>query len=77
VLIGRRREPLELVARQTGGLILDGDAACPDTWDRFIAQIRQHFARLNVFVACAGGHRLCSATQTSPQRPLLNMRYSV
>ena len=33
VLIGRRREPLEQVARDTGGLILVGDAACPTTWD--------------------------------------------
>ena len=28
VLVGRRREPLEQVARETGGLILVGDAAC-------------------------------------------------
>ncbi|MBT2375453.1 SDR family NAD(P)-dependent oxidoreductase [Pseudomonas fluorescens] len=66
VLIGRRREPLEQVADETGGLILVGDAACPDTWDGFITQIRQRYGRLDVLLACAGGHWLGSATQTSP-----------
>ena len=65
VLIGRRRVPLEQVAQDTGGLILVGDAACPDTWDGFIQQIRTHFGRLDVLLACAGGHGLGSATQTS------------
>ncbi|SDT33432.1 NAD(P)-dependent dehydrogenase, short-chain alcohol dehydrogenase family [Pseudomonas asplenii] len=66
VLIGRRREPLEQVAQQTGGLILVGDAACPETWEDFIAQIRARYGRLDVLLACAGGHGLGSATQTSP-----------
>ena len=66
VLIGRRREPLEQVARETGGLILVGDAACPTTWDDFIRQIHAHAGRLDVLLACAGGHGLGSATQTSP-----------
>lgn len=67
VLIGRRREPLEQVARETGGLILVGDAACPDTWDGFVTQIRERYGRLDVLLACAGGHGMGSATQTSPQ----------
>ena len=66
VLIGRRREPLEQVAEETGGLVLVGDAACPDTWEGFVAQIRQRYGRLDVLLACAGGHGLGSATQTSP-----------
>ncbi|NCE86231.1 SDR family oxidoreductase [Pseudomonas sp. Q1] len=66
VLVGRRREPLEQVARETGGLILVGDAACPDTWDGFIRQIHEHYGRLDVLLACAGGHGLGSATQTRP-----------
>ena len=66
VLVGRRREPLEQVARETGGLILVGDAACPDTWEGFVAQIRERFGRLDVLLACAGGHGLGSATQTRP-----------
>ncbi|XVO85538.1 SDR family NAD(P)-dependent oxidoreductase [Pseudomonas palleroniana] len=66
VLVGRRREPLEQVARETGGLILVGDAACPDTWDGFVQQIREQYGRLDVLLACAGGHGLGSATQTRP-----------
>jgi NAD(P)-dependent dehydrogenase (short-subunit alcohol dehydrogenase family) len=67
VLIGRRREPLEQIARETGGLVLVGDAACPDTWAGFVAQIRQRYGRLDVLLACAGGLGLGSATDTSPQ----------
>jgi NAD(P)-dependent dehydrogenase (short-subunit alcohol dehydrogenase family) len=67
VLIGRRREPLEQVARETGGLVLVGDAACPDTWAGFVEQIRQRFGRIDVLLACAGGHGMGSATNTSPQ----------
>lgn len=66
VLIGRRREPLEQVAADTGGLILVGDAACPVTWEGFITQIRQRYGRLDVLLACAGGHGVGSATQTPP-----------
>jgi NAD(P)-dependent dehydrogenase (short-subunit alcohol dehydrogenase family) len=67
VLIGRRREPLEQVAGETGGLVLVGDAACPDTWAGFVEQIRQRFGRIDVLLACAGGHGVGSATDTSPQ----------
>ncbi|UZE20619.1 SDR family oxidoreductase [Pseudomonas sp. B21-054] len=67
VLIGRRREPLEQLAQEIGGLVLAGDAACPATWDGFVAQIRQRFGRIDVLLACAGGMGLGSATETSPQ----------
>ncbi|ROM73021.1 3-oxoacyl-ACP reductase [Pseudomonas brassicacearum] len=67
VLIGRRREPLEQLAREIGGLVLAGDAACPTTWDGFVAQIRERFGRIDVLLACAGGMGLGSSTETSPQ----------
>ncbi|WP_339529957.1 SDR family oxidoreductase [Pseudomonas mucidolens] len=67
VLIGRRREYLEQVAGETGGLVLVGDAACPDTWEGFVTQISERYGRLDVLLACAGGHGVGSATQTSPQ----------
>ncbi|WP_047229915.1 SDR family NAD(P)-dependent oxidoreductase [Pseudomonas brassicacearum] len=67
VLIGRRREPLAQLAEEIGGLLLVGDAACPTTWDGFVAQIRERYGRLDVLLACAGGMGLGSATQTSPQ----------
>ncbi|AZF06246.1 SDR family NAD(P)-dependent oxidoreductase [Pseudomonas sp. R5-89-07] len=66
VLVGRRREPLEQVARDTGGLVLVGDAACPATWDGFIQEVRKQHGGLDVLLACAGGHGLGSATHTSP-----------
>src|SRR3546814_9035953 len=55
VLIGRRREPLVQLAEEIGGLVLVGDAACPTTWDGFVAQIRERYGRLDVLLACAGG----------------------
>ncbi|AHL33903.1 3-oxoacyl-ACP reductase [Pseudomonas brassicacearum] len=66
VLIGRRRDPLEQLAQEIGGLVLAGDAACPATWDGFVAQIRERFGRIDVLLACAGGMGLGSATETSP-----------
>ncbi|WNW11199.1 SDR family oxidoreductase [Pseudomonas sp. DTU_2021_1001937_2_SI_NGA_ILE_001] len=66
VLVGRRREALQQVAEQTGGLVLAGDAACPQTWNGFIEQVREHCGGLDALLACAGGHGLGSATQTSP-----------
>lgn len=67
VLVGRRREPLERVAAETGGLVLVGDAACAKTWAGFIEQIRQRFGGLDALLACAGGHGLGSATDTSSE----------
>ncbi len=66
VLIGRRREPLEALAEDIGGLVLVGDAACPNTWDGFVEQIRTRYGRLDVLLACAGGLGMGSATETPP-----------
>jgi len=63
VLIGRRREPLEHVAADTGGLVLAGDAADPNIWGGFIHQIEQHFGTIDALIACAGGHGLGSVTE--------------
>ncbi len=65
VLIGRRREPLERVAAETGGLVLVGDAASSSAWAGFIERIRERFGGIDALLACAGGHGLGSATQTS------------
>ena len=67
VLIGRRREPLEQLAQEIGGLVLVGDAACAATWAGFVAQIHERFGRIDVLLACAGGMGSGSATETSPQ----------
>jgi len=65
VLIGRRREPLEQVAADTGGLVLSGDAADPIVWQGFISQIKQQFGAIDALIASAGGHGLGSVTEIS------------
>ncbi|MBB1609248.1 MULTISPECIES: SDR family NAD(P)-dependent oxidoreductase [unclassified Pseudomonas] len=67
VLIGRRREALEQVAAQCGGLVLAGDAADGETWQGFIQRIEAAFGGIDVLVACAGGHGLGAAGETSDQ----------
>ncbi|MFZ6045527.1 SDR family NAD(P)-dependent oxidoreductase [Pseudomonas sp. CR3202] len=65
VLVGRRREALEQVASESGGLVLAGDAASSADWDRFIPAIIGRFGGLDGVIANAGGHGLGSATETS------------
>ncbi|UXY55609.1 SDR family NAD(P)-dependent oxidoreductase [Pseudomonas tohonis] len=65
VLIGRRREPLERVAAETGGLLLVGDAASSADWAGFVTATRERFGGIDALLACAGGHGLGSATDTS------------
>lgn len=67
VLIGRRREALEQVAAQCGGLVLAGDAADGETWQGFVQRIEAAFGGIDVLVACAGGHGLGAAGETSDQ----------
>jgi len=64
-LIGRRREPLERVARETGGLALDGDAASAADWQRFIAAIKADGGAVDALIACAGGFGMGTATETN------------
>jgi len=65
VLVGIQREPLQDVAADVGGLVLAGDAADPEVWQDFIAQIRQLFGGADALIACAGGHGLGSVTEIS------------
>lgn len=67
VLVGRRRQPLERVAAQTGGLVLVGDAASAEAWSGFVEQIRSRFGSLDALLACAGGHGLGTATESSEE----------
>ncbi|HZX17808.1 MAG TPA: SDR family oxidoreductase [Pseudomonas sp.] len=67
VLIGRRRQPLERVAALTGGLVLVGDAASSAIWSGFVDEIRARFGGIDALLACAGGHGLGSATETSDE----------
>jgi NAD(P)-dependent dehydrogenase (short-subunit alcohol dehydrogenase family) len=64
VLIGRRRDPLERVAAQTGGLALDGDAASATDWACFVEQIKAGGNGIDALIACAGGFGMGTATDT-------------
>ena len=64
VLVGRRRELLEQVAGETGGLVLAGDAANSADWAHFIPAIVERFGGLDGVVANAGGLGLGCATET-------------
>ncbi|HUE94790.1 SDR family oxidoreductase [Pseudomonas sp.] len=67
VLIGRRRQPLEQVAAQTGGLVLVGDAASSASWSDFIDEIRARFGGIDALLACAGGLGQGAITETSDE----------
>ena len=56
VLMGRRREPLEAVTRDIGGLALQGDAADPKAVRAALAEVHKKFGPVDVLVANAGGH---------------------
>lgn len=64
VLMGRRVEPLEEVAAQTGGLAVAGDAADAADVRRVLAAARARFGGVDVLIANAGGHGLGSALET-------------
>jgi len=57
-LIGRRRDALERVAVDTGGLVLAGDAADPAVWHAWMADISKHLGPIDALIASAGGHGL-------------------
>lgn len=58
VLMGRRRDPLEDIASQTGALIVQADAADVSGVRAALTGIRDRFGGLDVLVANAGGHGL-------------------
>ncbi|MDF3931354.1 SDR family NAD(P)-dependent oxidoreductase [Pseudomonas citronellolis] len=67
VLIGRRRAALEAVAAQCGGLALAGDAADGEAWKGLLASIEDAHGGIDALIACAGGHGLGAAAETSDQ----------
>lgn len=56
VLAGRRREPLEAVAAETGGLIVQADAADGAAVARALDEVHKKFGLVDILVANAGGH---------------------
>lgn len=55
-LMGRRREPLEAVAKEIGGLVVQGDAADTQSVDAALSEVHGTCGPVDVFVANAGGH---------------------
>jgi meso-butanediol dehydrogenase / (S,S)-butanediol dehydrogenase / diacetyl reductase len=54
LVMGRRREPIEEVAREVGGVAVPGDAADPANVEGVVATALDRFGHLDVVVANAG-----------------------
>lgn len=55
-LVGRRLEPLQQIATETGGLAIAADAADGEAMTRAIAQTKERFGAVDILIANAGGH---------------------
>lgn len=74
VVLGRRRDPLEKVAAETGAHVIACDASVRDDAETAIAEIIGKFGRLDVVVANAGGHGLSSVVDTGDDEWELALR---
>lgn len=63
-VLGRRKEPLEQVAGETGGLAIVADASCTEDMRAAIAFIVERFGGLDALIANAGGHGIGAALET-------------
>jgi NAD(P)-dependent dehydrogenase (short-subunit alcohol dehydrogenase family) len=64
VLVGRRTGPLGEVVRSVGGLALAADATDTGEMRNVVAEVLQNYGRIDILIACAGGHGLGAATDT-------------
>ena len=64
VVMGRRRELLEPIAEEIGGLAVGGDAAVAEEARRAVDAAVERFGGLDIAVANAGGHGIGSTLQT-------------
>jgi meso-butanediol dehydrogenase/(S,S)-butanediol dehydrogenase/diacetyl reductase len=64
-VMGRRAEPLQRVAAQTGGLAVPGDVADPTDCARAVSTVVDAAGRLDVLVSCAGIEREGTVTSMS------------
>ncbi|UOX91785.1 SDR family oxidoreductase [Amycolatopsis sp. FBCC-B4732] len=74
VVLGRRREPLEKVAAETGAHVIACDASVREDAESAIAEIVGKYGRLDVVVANAGGHGLSSVVDTGDEEWELALR---
>lgn len=77
VLMGRRPEPLNEVARPLGGLVVAGDAADGEDVRRALAAAREAFGGVDVLVANAGGHGLGNVVDTDDASWSLSTRLNL
>ena len=56
VLMGRRREPLEAVIGDIGGLVVQGDAADAKAVRKALGEVHGKFGAVDILIANAGGH---------------------
>lgn len=77
VLLGRRREPLEAVAAEVGGLALPCDTSDRQQTDGAFARILAEYGRVDAVVANAGGHGLGTVAETSDEAWDVSFRTNV
>lgn len=65
VITGRRAEPLQRVAQDTGALAVPGDMSTSSGAETVIETVLRTHGRLDVVVANAGGHGFATVGQTS------------
>lgn len=65
VVVGRRREPLQIVAERTGATPVVADAADGDSAAAAVTEIVARFGRIDVLVLNAGGHGFAAVGDTS------------
>lgn len=76
-LMGRRREPLEAIAAETGARVVVGDAASTADVRQALAQIHQSLGPVEMLIANAGGHGVGPTTQTSDEAWALATRLNL
>lgn len=63
-ITGRRDAPLQDVAQRSGALAVQGDMADSGDAQRVVDRVVDHFGRLDVVIANAGGHGFSSVGET-------------
>ena len=66
-VLGRRKEPLERVAEETGAIPIAADATDSAQASDAVRQVVDEFGRLDCFVANAGGHGFAAVTDTDDE----------
>lgn len=67
-VLGRRKEPLQRVAAETGAMPIVADVTDREQAEGAIRQVVGEFGQLDGFVANAGGHGFASVTDTDDER---------